>query len=128
MLPARSAHLARQERRRNHNRRVQHASAGARHVSVRAVAAAAFAFVLSRQDEDDWNFVHRLLESEGLFGGWLASHVPADALAAHWSQQILQPRTIAAANAHCVSTTRARSARSGRCWRRATAGGRCWDR
>lgn len=23
-----------------------------------------------RQDEDDWNFVHRLLESEGLFGFW----------------------------------------------------------
>jgi type VI secretion system secreted protein VgrG len=23
-----------------------------------------------RQDEDDWNFVHRLLESEGLFGIW----------------------------------------------------------
>ncbi|CAB3732352.1 hypothetical protein LMG22037_05698 [Paraburkholderia phenoliruptrix] len=23
-----------------------------------------------RQDEDDWNFVHRLLESEGLFGLW----------------------------------------------------------
>jgi type VI secretion system secreted protein VgrG len=23
-----------------------------------------------RQDEDDWNFIHRLLESEGLFGFW----------------------------------------------------------
>lgn len=23
-----------------------------------------------RQDEDDWNFVHRILESEGLFGFW----------------------------------------------------------
>lgn len=23
-----------------------------------------------RQDEDDWNFVHRLLESEGLYGFW----------------------------------------------------------
>jgi len=38
-----------------------------------------FQFVLSnplpsrsycRQDEDDWNFVHRLLESEGLYGFW----------------------------------------------------------
>ncbi|WP_322056000.1 phage late control D family protein, partial [Burkholderia cenocepacia] len=23
-----------------------------------------------RQDETDWNFVHRLLESEGLYGYW----------------------------------------------------------